>query len=187
MNDIESERAKYEKVYGFPGYGSVGHGLKIAHLLTDRAKGRGVLGDFGCGRGGSFPSYLDAGFAIQPVDHVDALDPKWRAHPRVLPVHVANLWADVLPVTDYGICTDVMEHIPEIHVGAAIANLALSVKHGCLWSICHVQDVWGSRIGERLHMTVRPHEWWVAELQRHWPVAEPLKTSKGSSIYWTEN
>lgn len=185
MNYVESERAKYEKVYTFPGYGRLGHGLKIAPQLIQRASTRGVLGDFGCGRGGSFQPYIDAGFTIQPVDHVDALIPPWTDHPKVLPVFVANLWADDLPAVDYGICTDVMEHIPEPHVAETVANLALSIKNGCLWSICHVADVWGSRVGEKLHMTVREHAWWLQELERHWRLVETIHTTKGSTVYWT--
>lgn len=187
MNLIESERAKYEKVYAFPGYGAKGHGAPISPYLLARAPRFGLLGDFGCGRGGSFQPYLDAGFSIQPVDHVDALAPQWRGHPRVLPLVVANLWADTLPAVDYGLCTDVMEHIPEPHVAETVANLALAVGSGCLWSICHVQDVWGDRIGERLHVTVKENDWWLTELERHWREVHVLKTSRGTSVYWTQH
>ncbi len=187
MSLIETERAKYQKVYQFPGYGAVGHGLKIAGYLTDRAPTRGVLGDFGCGRGGSLPPYLAAGFTIQPIDHVDVLAPVMGVHPQVRPVVVANLWADLLPTVDYGLCTDVMEHIPETHVPDTIANIARAVRHGCLWTVCHVPDVWGKRIGESLHMTVRDAGWWEGEFRKHWRLLEILKTSKGSSIYWTSH
>jgi hypothetical protein len=182
---ITSEREKYEKVFGFPGYGSVGHGLKIAPYLLQRAKGRGVLGDFGCGRGASFPPYIDAGFTIQPVDHVMALAPQWRQHERVLPVALCNLWADALPMVDYGICTDVMEHIPEPHVGEVIANIKRTGAKGVLWSVCHVEDVWGKRIGSRLHLTVQEHAWWMKKFLDHWPVLETLRTQHGNTIYWT--
>lgn len=185
MNYVESERAKYTKIFQFPGYGGKGHGAPIAPHLVKRAAGRGVLADFGCGRGGSFQPYIDAGFVIQPVDHVDVLDKPWRKHPKVRPMVVANLWADTLPEVDYAICTDVMEHIPEPHVAATVANLALAVKHGCLWTVCHVADSWGKRIGEPLHMTVKPEPWWTAELGRHWRVVERIKTDPGHTIYWT--
>jgi len=187
VNYVESEREKYEKVFKFPGYGAVGHGLKIAHHLLSRAKGRGILGDFGCGRGASFPPYIEAGFIVRPVDHVDALDPKWRGHPKVLPLAVANLWTGPLPGVDYGLCTDVMEHIPEPHVSEAIAGLAKAVKYGCLWTVCHVPDVWGMRIGEPLHMTVRPHSWWLDRFAQHWRTVETIHTTPGSTIYWTES
>lgn len=187
MSDIESERVKYEKVFAFPGYGAKGHGLKIAHYLLERTPNRGVLGDFGCGRGGSFPSYLDAGFDIQPIDHVMALDPKWQQHERVRPIAVLNLWAERLPAVYCGICTDVMEHIPEAYVDPTIRNIADAVDWGCLWSICHVPDVWGQRIGETLHMTVKSSEWWRGVLAPHWKKVEVLRTQPGMTIYWTEH
>lgn len=185
MSLIESERAKYEKVYQFPGYGSVGHGTKIAAYLLERAPTRGILGDFGCGRGGSFKPYIDAGFKIQPVDHVDALAPEWRDHPCVLPFAKANLWADTLPVVEYGMCTDVMEHIPEVHVDETIENIADAVGTGCLWSICHVPDVWGKRVNEVLHMTVKESEWWRKALALHWRTVSVLRAQPGVTIYWT--
>lgn len=187
MSYIETEREKYEKIYRFPAYGSRGHGAPIAPHLIQRAATRGVLGDFGCGRGGSFQPYLDAGFQIQPVDHVDVLDQKWRAHPNVLPLAVANLWADTLPVVNYGICTDVAEHIPTPHVEEFIANLADAIGTGCLWSICHVNDGWGQQIKDRLHMTVQLSPWWRTELKKHWAKLEVIKESPGTSIYWTSH
>lgn len=187
MNYVESERAKYEKVYQFPNYGSRGHGAPIAHLLLARAKGRGTLGDFGCGRGGSFPPYIDAGFKIQPVDHVGVLDHTYTTHPAVLPLAVANLWADPLPAVEYGICTDVVEHIPEAHVADTIANIARAVTAGCLWTVCHVKDVWGDRIKDRLHMTVRPEPWWTPAFQKHWQTVEIVSANPGHTTYWTSH
>lgn len=187
MSCVETEREKYKKIYQFPSYGSRGHGAPIAPLLIARAKTRGLLGDFGCGRGASLPPYLDAGFTVQPVDHVDVLAPHWKKDPRVRPIVVANLWADVLPPVEQGICTDVMEHIPEVHVAETIKNLAGSISGGCLWSICHVQDGWGQQIKDRLHMTVKLSPWWRTELKRHWKNLEVLKESPGTSVYWTEH
>lgn len=187
MNTVEAERLKYEKIFAFPGYGSKGHGAPIAGLLIDRAPTRGVLGDFGCGRGGSFDPYISAGFMIQPVDHVSVLADSWTAHRSVLPFCKANLWTDKLPAVDYGLCTDVMEHIPEPHVDDTIKNIARSVGKGCLWTVCHVPDVWGARIGEPLHMTVQPHSWWLEKFTPHWKTIDVLRTQPGSSIYWTHH
>lgn len=184
---IESERLKYEKIYKFSGYGAKGHGAPLASYLLARTGYRGLLGDFGCGRGGSFPPYIAAGFILQPVDHVLVLDPKWGAHPQVLPAVRANLWKDDLPAVDYGLCTDVMEHIPEQFVDASIANVARAVRYACLWSVCHVQDVWGERIGERLHMTVQPQAWWMAKFIANWKKVDILQAQPGTTVYWTQH
>jgi hypothetical protein len=187
MDVAESERLKYEKIYQFPGYGSKGHGAPIAEHMLTRAPGRGTLGDFGCGRGGSFQPYLDAGFIIQPVDHVNVVDLAWGEHAQVLPPVVANLWSDKLPSVDYGMCTDVMEHIPEQFVSATLSNISKAVRQGCLWTVCHVQDVWGDRIGERLHMTVRPASWWTAQFVANWEKVEIIQAKPGTTIYWTSH
>ena len=187
MNDIEKERKKYEKVYAFPAYGSRGHGAPIAGYLLSEATGRGVLGDFGCGRGGSLAPYIEAGFTIQPIDHVSVLDSKWKDHSKVLPLAVANLWADPLPLVDYGLCTDVAEHIPEQHVSAFLSNVVRSVRIGCLWTVCHVQDVWGDRIKDRLHMTVRAQTWWTDQMRMYWPMVKIIKTNPGHTVYWSSH
>lgn len=186
-HSVESERKKYAKVYEFPGYGRVGHATKIAHHLIERVKPGAVLADFGCGRGASFPPFLAAGLRIVPVDHVDALLPEFRNRPGVGALIQASLWDDELPAVDYGVCTDVMEHIPPAFVDKTIENIASAVRYGCLWSVCHVQDVWGDRIGERLHLTIQPREWWTAQLEQHWYDVKVMYAPKGTTVYWTEH
>jgi len=182
----ELERLKYEKVYAFPGYGAKGHGAPIAGLLIERTR-PGLLGDFGCGRGGSFRPYIEAGHRIQPIDHIDVLAAEWRTNPAVLPPVVANLWRDPLPAVDAGLCTDVMEHIPEAFVEKTLANIAAAVRGGCLWTVCHVPDVWGSRINDRLHMTVQPEPWWTERMRKYWDRVEILRSVHGNTIYWTRH
>ena len=180
---IESERKKYEKVFSFPGYGAMGHGRPIAQYLIERSKPT-TIADLGCGRGGSFEPYLNAGYKIIPVDHCDVMTDENRNKKGVLPFWKANLWNDDLPVVDYAICTDVMEHIPEARVTKTVSNIARSVKTGCLWSICHVKDVWGDRIGDRLHMTIQPLSWWENELRKFWKI-KVLQVKGATSIIWT--
>lgn len=181
---IESEQKKYEKVFAFPGYGALGHGRPLAHHLFDRSKPC-VITDLGCGRGGSFQPYIDKGYEIIPVDHLDVLTDENRNKKGILPFWKANLWNDDLPLVDYAICTDVMEHIPEPRVEKTISNIKAFVRKGCLWSICHVQDIWGDRIGDRLHMTIQPRSWWLNELNKFWET-QILQQKGETTIFWTE-
>ena len=181
---IESERIKYEKVYKFPGYGALGHGRPLADMFFARSQPT-VIADLGCGRGGSFEPYLVKGYEIIPVDHCNVLTKENKEKKGVLPFWKANLWGDELPVVDYAICTDVMEHIPEPRVEKTIQNIRTHVKKGCLWSICHVQDVWGDRIGDRLHMTIKPLSWWETEFKKFWKI-KVLQIRGQTSIIWTE-
>lgn len=184
---IESERDKYAKVYQFPGYGRVGHAVKIAQHLIQRARPKSTIGDFGCGRGASFPPFLAAGFSIVPVDHIDALLPEYRNLPHVRALIQASLWDDELPAVDYGVCTDVMEHIPPAFVDKTLENIATAIRYGCLWSICHVPDVWGKRIGAPLHLTIQPSEWWRLRLETYWYDVKVLHAMQGTTVYWTEH
>jgi hypothetical protein len=60
---------------------------------------------------------------------------------------------------DYGFCTDVMEHIPTEDVDNAIINIMASVPK-CFFQICLTQEHFGSLIGQSLHLSVFPAEWW---------------------------
>lgn len=180
-----SEREKYARVFAFPGYGKVGHALKYADHLLRRAPAGSTVADFGCGRGGSFRPFVEAGMVVVPVDHIDALSPEWRNHPKVRPLSVVNLWEGPLPDVDYAVCTDVMEHIPPAYVDRVLDNIAGAVMAGCLWTICHVQDVWGQRIGAPLHLTIKPPEWWEGKLLDRWAEVERIGGNQGTSVYWT--
>jgi len=39
-------------------------------------------------------------------------------------------------------------------------------------TICGRPDFWGQYIGEPLHLTVRPREWWEREISKHWKAVE---------------
>jgi hypothetical protein len=76
-----------------------------------------------------------------------------------------------LPQCDVGLCGDVMEHLPEKWVAGSFAAIA-SKAPVCYFQICGVIDVWGDRIGERLHLTIKPQAWWLDKMRAHWDVVE---------------
>jgi len=184
----ESERKKYADLYaGHPGYGRVGHANKLISEFISRAEHGATVGDFGCGRGAAFPVLIQRGFSVIPIDHVDAILPEYRTLPGVAPLHKANLWAGDLPLVNYGICADVMEHIPPEFVDSTLDNIAVSIQRGCLWTICHVKDVWGDRIGTRLHLTIQPEPWWTEKLENYWWEVKVIRHQPGMTVYWTEH
>lgn len=183
----ESERIKYERIFKLHNYGLVGHARKFTPKAMQRMTPGSTVADFGCGRGASMPPFAAAGFKMIPVDHVSALSLDIAKLPNVGSLVKVNLWLDVLPHADYGLCTDVMEHIPESVVDTTLLNISKAVRVGCLWSICHAEDVFGAKINDRLHMTVKPHSWWLPKLQGLWRNVEIWSTSVGNSFYWTEH
>jgi hypothetical protein len=63
----------------------------------------------------------------------------------------------------FGYCTDVLEHIPPDDVGAVIDNIVHAVDT-VFFQISTVPDHFGAVINQDLHLTVRPHEWWLSLL-----------------------
>ena len=187
----ELERRKYEKIFHHKNYGANSMGAKyVTHITTRQAEvpeGRAhSIGDFGCARGATFPALMKAGFIVYPVDHVNVLDKQWKGLRNVAPMWLGNLWESPLPKVDYGICTDVMEHIPEEVVAATIMNIRESVKYGVLWTVAHGPDMWGRVIGEVLHVTQKSKPWWKMEFAKVWDTVEVLSTEAKHTVLWTE-
>jgi hypothetical protein len=59
-------------------------------------------------------------------------------------------------------CTDVMEHIPTKDVDQVLLNIMSAAQH-VFFQISTEQDSCGKMIGEELHLTVKPPEWWLAK------------------------
>jgi hypothetical protein len=53
-----------------------------------------------------------------------------------------------------------MEHIPPDQVETVIRNIMTSAGT-VFFQIATVPDKFGAVIGQRLHLTVKPHEWWA--------------------------
>lgn len=111
--------------------------------------------DFGCGTG-------RAGLIIHqtnPVILVDFVDNCRDAEAQVLPFIQWDLTQPLPLHAPYGFCTDVLEHIPTKDVETVIRNILDSATR-VFFQISTVNDVMGDLIGEPLHLTVKPHNWW---------------------------
>ena len=70
-----------------------------------------------------------------------------------------------IPVAaEYGFCTDVMEHIPPDKVDVVLNNI-LHAAQSVWFSICLIPDDCGVLIGEPLHLSVHPFEWWKKKFE----------------------
>jgi hypothetical protein len=74
----------------------------------------------------------------------------------------------------YGYCTDVMEHIPPDRVDRVLGNILLAAQH-VFFAIATTPDHCGTLIGEPLHLSVHPAEWWLAKL-----------AAAGCLVQWSE-
>lgn len=163
----ERERDKYERMWRVDAYRHHAPGEELAHraFFALGAKVGDSLIDFGCGTGRPAAQLKRLGLSVTAIDHAkNSLDPG---------IDVAFmqqcLWA--LPSdlsADYGYCTDVMEHIPPEKVSAVLSEIRRVVRKRVFFQIATFPDGMGRKIGETLHLSVHPPEWWRAKLSEHW-------------------
>lgn len=163
------EAVKYGKLWNTSEYRKHSPGEHFIPYFMQQAKpkdGAHVI-DFGCGTGRAALKLKDFGLNVTMIDFVkNCLDE---------PVRIAigdgfeflkhDLKKPIPLVAEYGYCTDVMEHIPEEDVNLVINNILRSAKHS-FFAICTIPDGYGQMIGERLHLTVQPYEWWLNRFQQ---------------------
>lgn len=161
------EREKYDRMWDVAKYRVHSPALRrLSHVkeVLETYECASVM-DFGCGTGKAALALKNAGYTVLAIDISDkALDPEPREK-----LHFAqrSLWDMSLPPMDWGICHDVMEHIPEEMVSKTLETISRHCKKGATFSIACFQDGFGRYIGETLHLTVKEPEWWKAQLAEH--------------------
>jgi 2-polyprenyl-3-methyl-5-hydroxy-6-metoxy-1,4-benzoquinol methylase len=174
MITAETEREKYRKIWAVPAYrsNSPGEGL-VSYFLKNAEWQKGqTLIDLGCGTGRAGLALSRKEFRVTLLDHCEeALDEAVRL--EELPFIEANLWEldDHITDFDWFYCCDVMEHIPPERVDLVLHNCAQVARRG-FFQIAMFDDSYGDRIGEKLHLTVKNGNWWMAALKEHFQVTE---------------
>jgi hypothetical protein len=122
----------------------------------------GLVIDFGCGTGRAAVKIKEYGCFVQLIDFTDnSRDPAAIA----LPFRQHDLTEPLNMMAKYGYCTDVMEHIAPENVDTVIQNI-MAAARTTFFQISTVPDNLGAIIGQQLHLTVRPHQWWKATFER---------------------
>jgi hypothetical protein len=105
-----------------------------------------------------------------------AMAPGENAYPHI----VADIseWHD-FEKYDWAISIDVMEHLPTLLVPKAITNISQSVIVGAAFLISNRPDRGGRKIGEVLHLTVRPPDWWHYRLSVAFKEVQIVRVVKG--------
>ena len=152
----EKEAEKYKQTWDIPSYHDYSHGENYADLfmeITGAQPGDTVI-DLGCGTGrggqeleakGLRPTYLD--LENYNDNHPFLEQSLWERIPQRNPRY------------NFGLCCDVMEHLPPEYTMLAIRNM-LDACEGLFLSICFQDESFGAIIGETLHLTVMPFTWW---------------------------
>jgi SAM-dependent methyltransferase len=116
--------------------------------------------DIGCGAGRAGLDFVSRGLAVHWMDITDAaLDP---AIDRARFIE-SPIWGSLAGKWDYGFCCDVLEHLPTEYTMAAIDRILAHCSIAWL-QISLRSDEFGKLIGEPLHLTVRPFDWWLLRI-----------------------
>jgi len=175
---VTAERECYEEMWGVEQYAEVSPGERVAPVFDALVRARGddprdvTVLDAGCGSGKGALALQALGYQVTLCDLTPAgLVPE----ARTLPFFEAVLWK---PLTqqyalghayDYVYCCDVLEHLPTVFVGLAIAEMLTVSRRGVFISVALGPDNLGVWVGRPLHLTVNPFPWWrdtLSELGR---------------------
>lgn len=171
----EAEGEKYRAMWAVDAYRSFSPGeaqatrFDLPNLL--RRFGARTMLDAGCGSGKTSRYVLTNApgeFELFGFDIADnCLDPYFDAI-KARYLTVGCLWRREDFPRDYDavVCTDVMEHIPTDKVADVLANLRAVCRRVAFFGIALVDDLFGPlELGEPLHLTVKPAEWWLERLR----------------------
>lgn len=160
MNIVDVERAKYDKVWLYPEYRLACHSLKLWQERRELfpLQGRFFTSaiDIGCGLGLLIDEWNNIGIDACGVDiSTNSVSSGLVNSHKVV---YACLWEmEWDRVFDFGICTDVMEHIPQHKVGEVLRRIGYCCRE-VLFKIAHEPNELG---GEVLHLTLQPYQWWI--------------------------
>lgn len=187
--DIYAEEAdKYNAIWQQENYHAVSPGARWAKDAFRRVTGArppAYVLDLGCGAGAGTAALRDLGYRAAGLDLVrdqfTLPDVPFFEQPISEPIPLN-------PATNrkwsYGFCCDVMEHIPTELVDATLASIAVSCNR-VFFTIAHNHDACGMLIGKRLHLTVKPFEWWTEKLREHFDELAHGRDLIGEGVYYT--
>ncbi len=163
----KQEREKYREIwtsvpeyrFNSPGFNNVERFIKV---MSPREGSTIIdIGSGECKAGLEFEKfglrswYLDITDVARPNEVKDRfiLSPLWEDWRFP---HSGRKW-------DYGFCCDVLEHIPPEYTMLCLDRIINNCQVSWL-QISLIEDGMGEAIGETLHMTVRPFDWWLIRL-----------------------
>ncbi len=154
--DALSEHQKYETMWSLPEYRQWSPGEDAVDEFFELVKPLGLVIDFGCGTGRAAIKIEERGCEVIAIDFAsNCLDHAARGL-RFFTMDMSKPMPFHAP---YGFCTDVMEHIPTDQVEAVVGNI-MGCAQTVFFQISAVDDAFGNRINQKLHLTVQSMEWW---------------------------
>jgi SAM-dependent methyltransferase len=164
MNDSAIEKAKYRKMWEFDSYRERSPGLRFIDDALARMKpepGASII-DLGCGTGRVSNHLKQLGYNVTALDIAANACTEFDG-----PFIESCIWEiGDIGQFDYGFCADVMEHLPTEQIDKTLECIKAHVGT-CYFQIANFYCHEGDKIGESLHLTVKPCDWWEVVLKRH--------------------
>ena len=171
-----NEQEKYETMWDMcPRYGKewtrIKHGGTVKNAFLKHAKKRSAsVMDFGVGNGTSLEWLESHGYDAKGID----IATNSTTHPKATFGDLRD--PDLtLPISDYGFCIDVMEHIPTDDVDVVLGNIAKHVRTGVIFLIARDEDKDGPPLDLVLHLTREDRNWWDKKLLQHFSAIELIQ------------
>lgn len=174
-SEPDLEKAKYEKMWAVDAYRNCAPGEGCAEFflkLANPSKQDTII-DFGAGtgRGALLLALFGGGCKVHMVDFArncldDDIQNALVTQSNILSFTEHDLRKPLEECSKFGFCTDVMEHIPPTDVNAVMHHI-LKAAQFVFFQISTVPDHFGATIGESLHLTVQPYQWWLDKLHEH--------------------
>ena len=182
----------YKKCWNTEAYRRVSPGENLIREFIEAAspsEGQSVI-DWGCGTGRMALALHKHGLDVTLVDFAEnCLDDHVRLeigdrfieHDLTKPISLKSY---------FGVCTDVLEHIPEDQIDEVLDNILENSRH-CFFQISCVQDHFGShpdikgdKEREHLHVTVHDYQWWLRKFIDKGVIVHRSADLIGSCIFY---
>ena len=186
-----NEREKYERMYDIEEYRQSSPGASMVGGFMDKhLRGKSTVSIYGCGPGRCGLKLYNAGHTVRMIDIAyNALDNRVREHLSApeFEFYCTNLVnMDRVPVSQYGFCVDVMEHIPTHQVGDVLQMIRMKTERLVYFHISGRPDGCGKLIGETLHMTVKSADWWDGALNCFWKKIKRITFGQEAYLFTAE-
>ena len=171
MNEMDRERDKYRRMWARPEYRVSSPGETAVAKFASLVPREGTILDVGCGTGRAALVLEALGWDVAMNDLVwEAVDEEAK-HIRFYegPIHeLTNMQFDWI------YCVDMLEHVPPTLVETTLDAICDIACVGAFLQISCSPDGCGALIGETLHLTIRPPEWWYTQVTERWRVRADL-------------
>lgn len=191
------EQKKYIKCWELDDYRNHSPGEGLVDLFMELGPETSVI-DWGCGTGrASKKLFENSDLDITMVDFAyNCLDDDVKALAKSsdrLRFIEQDLTKPSNLQSEWGFCTDVMEHIPTDDVDEVLKNILYSSKQ-VFFQISTADDIFSRHpdldVDSDLHLTVKDYQWWLEKFTRHRCIIHRSKDLGNAVIFfvtgWSE-